>query len=164
MKNQYLCLVCIVLVGCVSQSEPESPKPLVDVKVARVEREDLRAQVRAPATVFGRQQANIAARITAPIRSLLVRKGDTVAAGQVLAELEDRDLLAQRAEARAAVADAEATLEKITAGSLPTDIERARGQLAVAEAALHQAQKIFERRQALFDQGAIPARELLVSW
>jgi multidrug efflux pump subunit AcrA (membrane-fusion protein) len=72
-------------------------------------------------------------------------------------------LLAQRAEARAAVADAEATLEKLTAGSLPTDIERARGQLAVAEAAFRQAQKIYERRKALYEEGAIPARELLVS-
>ncbi len=163
MKNRYLCCLCLVLAGCGSHSEPESPKPLVDVKVTRVTREDLRAQVRAPATVFGRQQANIAARITAPIRRLLVRKGDLVAAGQVLAELEDRDLLAQRAEARAAVADAEATLEKLTAGSLPTDIERARGQLAVAEAAFRQAQKIYERRKALYEEGAIPARELLIS-
>ncbi|MGB9605343.1 MAG: efflux RND transporter periplasmic adaptor subunit, partial [Bryobacteraceae bacterium] len=73
------------------------------------------------------------------------------------------DLLAQRAEAQAAVADAEATLEKLRAGSLPTDIERARGQLVAAEAALAQAQKIYERRRALYEQGAIPGRELLVS-
>jgi len=163
MKNWLVVSCSIVLVGCGSSSEPGPPKPVVDVKVGRAVQEDLRAQVRAPATVFGRQQANIAARITAPIRRLLVRKGDTVVAGQVLAELEDRDLLAQRVEAQAAVANAEASLEKITAGSLPTDIERARGQLAVAEAALNQAQKIFERRQALYEQGAIPARELLVS-
>ena len=53
MKNRYLCCLCLVLAGCGSHSEPESPKPLVDVKVTRVTREDLRAQVRAPATVFG---------------------------------------------------------------------------------------------------------------
>jgi RND family efflux transporter MFP subunit len=42
-------------------------------------------------------------------------------------------------------------------------VERARGQLASAEAALNQAQKIYERRQQLFKDGAIPGRDLLLS-
>lgn len=163
MRHWILFGCMIVMAGCGSRTEPEPARPVVDVKVARAAREELRAEVSAPATIFGRQQAGVAARITAPIRRLLVRKGDTVAAGQVLAELEDRDLLAQRDEAQAAVADAQATLEKIAAGALPTEIERARGQLAAAQAALNQAQKIYERRRALYEQGAIPARELLVS-
>ncbi len=167
MKHRFVILVLlgglVTLAGCGSHCQPESPPPVVDVKVARATRETLQAEVNAPATVYGRQQAGVAARITAPIRRLLVRKGDSVAAGQVLAELEDRDLLAQRAEAQAAVSDAEATLEKLAGASLPADLERARGQLAAAEAAFNQAQKIYERRQALYEQGAIPGRDLLVS-
>ena len=119
--------------------------------------------VRGPAFVFAREQANISARITAPIRKLLARKGDNVAAGQVLAQLDNRDLLAQRDEAAAAVTDAEANLQRVTSGTLPTDIERARGQAASAEAALNQAQKFYDRRRQLFEQGAIPQRDLLLS-
>ncbi len=86
-----------------------------------------------------------------------------MSAGQVLAVLENRDVRAQQQEALAALEDATAQLQKISTGTLPTDIERARGQLATAEAALNQARKIYDRRAELFKLGAIPARDLLVS-
>lgn len=162
MRNALFLCGCLFLAGCARQ-EPPPPKPVVNVKVARAEQAEVRRLVRAPATIFPREQANIAARITAPIRALRVRKGDSVAAGQLLAQLENRDLLAQREEAVAAVADAQANLEKISAGTLPADVERARGQVATTEAALAQAQKIYARRQQLFKEGAIPSRDLLVS-
>jgi len=149
-------------VGC-GHKEEEQVKPVVAVKVAKAEVADLRLSVTAPASVFPREQASVAARITAPIRELRVKKGGTVAAGQVLAVLENRDALAQRQEAQAALEDAIASLQKTSAGTLPTDIERARGQLATAEAALNQAQKTYDRRSELFKQGAIPNRELLQS-
>ena len=97
------------------------------------------------------------------IRELKARKGDTVRGGAILATLENRDLTSQREEAQAMVADAQANLEKTRQGTLPTDIERARGQVATARAILNQAQTIYERRKALFDQGAIPNRDLLLS-
>lgn len=159
-------LTLLVSIGlCVSGCSPhESPsKPVVDVKIARAEVADIERSVRGPAAIFPRAQANIAARITAPIRELRVRKGDTVAAGQLLAALENADLLAQRREATAAVTDAQASLEKISAGTQPTEMERASGQLRAAEAALNQAKTVYERRQHLFEQGAIPNRDLLVS-
>ena len=152
----------ILLAGCGSHEE-EQTKPVVDVKVARAEVADVKTTVHAPATVFAREQANISARTTAPITALLARKGDTVSAGQLLAHLDNRDLVAQRDETTAAVADAEANLQRVSTGSLPTDIERARGQLAKAQAALDQARKFYDRRKQLFDQGAIPQRDLLVS-
>lgn len=161
--KQYLPILLVLASASCGQKEESEPKPVVAVKTARAEAIDLRQTVQAPATIFPREQASIAARITAPIRRLLARKGDRVAAGQVLAELENRDLIAQRAEALANVADAEANLQKLSAGTLPTDVERARGQVAAAEAALNQAQKIYDRRAELFAKGAIPQRDLLVS-
>jgi len=163
MKNRTLLFSSLlVLAGCGAKEEA-APKPVVDVKVAKAEAAGVKITVRAPASVFAREQANISARITAPIRKLLARKGDSVAAGQVLAQLDNGDLVAQRDEAAAGVTDAQANLERVTSGTLPTDIERARGQLAVAEPALAQAQKFYDRRKQLFEQGAIPQRDLLVS-
>ena len=119
----------LLTASCAPREQPEA-KPVVAVKVAKAELADLRVAVRAPATVYPRQQANVAARITAPIHELRARKGDRVAAGQVLALLDRRDLEAQRDD---------------------------------AAATLGQAQRVSERRQALFAEGAIPERELLVS-
>jgi HlyD family secretion protein len=163
MKPQIpLILALVTLAGCATKEEAP-PKPVVDVRIAKAELADVKLTVRAPAFVFAREQANISARITAPIRALMVRKGDSVGAGQVLAQLDNRDLLAQRDEAAAAVTEAEANLQRVTAGTLPTDVERARGQLASADAGLNMAQKSYERRKQLFEQGAIPQRDLQLS-
>jgi HlyD family secretion protein len=162
MKPVLIFSFCLLLAGCAADEE-SAPAPVVDVKVAKAELANVRLTVEAPAVIYPREQANVASRVTAPIRKLGVRKGDAVTAGQVLAQLENRDLLAQRDEAAAAVVDAEANLQKISAGTLPTDVERARGQVATAEAALNQAQKIYDRRQELFREGAIPNRDLLLS-
>lgn len=163
MKNRTLLFSSLlVLAGCGAQEEA-TPKPVVEVKVAKAEAAGVKITVRAPASVFAREQANISARITAPIRKLLVRKGDSVTPGQALAQLDNSDLAAQRDEAAAGVTDAQANLERVTSGTLPTDIERARGQLAGAEAAIAQARKFYDRRKQLFEQGAIPQRDLLVS-
>jgi multidrug efflux pump subunit AcrA (membrane-fusion protein) len=161
-RQKWLLALCAVMMGC-SHSEEAPPKPVVVVKVAPVQTADVQVSITAPATIFPREQASIAARVTAPIRSLKVHKGDSVKAGEVLATLESRDVVAARGEAAAALADAQANLQKMSAGTLPTDIERGRGQLASAEAGLNQAQKIYDRRSELFKLGAIPGRDLLTS-
>lgn len=156
-------LVLLLLsIGC--GSKPEEPaKPIVTVKIAAAQQSDEQLTVHAPATVFPREQANIASRITAPILQLAVKKGDRVSRGQLLARLDNRDLLAQRKEIAALVTDAEISLEKMRSGTVPTDIERAKGQVMTTQAALSQAEKFYERRKQLFEQGAIPNRDLLTS-
>ena len=160
-RIQILLCAALLFVGCAQKKEDPPEKPTVAVKVASAEVADLPQVVSASATVFPREQANISPRLAAAIRELKARKGDTVTAGQVLALLENRDILAQQREAQAAVQDAEANLQKTVLGTLPSVVERARGQVETTKAALDQAQKNFERRQSLFQQGAIPQRELL---
>jgi HlyD family secretion protein len=158
-------IICTLLLFGQACSKPEEKeqKPVVAVKTAPAQLAEVQLSVEAPATIFPRQQANIAARVTAPVRRLHVKKGDLVQAGQVLAELDDSDLVAQRQEAVAVVADAEANLQKTTQSSLPMDIERAKGQVDTAEAALNRAQKTYDRRRELFAQGAISGKEVLTS-
>ncbi len=157
-------LCAAILAGCSHKEESEEkPKPLVSVKTAAAEVTDIPLSVDAPASLFPREQANISARVNAPIRTISVRKGDSVAANQVLATLESRDVAAARQEAQAAVQDAEANLQKIESGTLPTDIEKARGDVENAQATLNQAQKVYDRRSELYKEGAIPGRELLQS-
>ena len=99
MKTTPILLACLLLAGCAKEAEEKAPTPVVEVKVAQAELADVQIAVRAPATVYPREQASVASKITAPIRWLGARKGDRVSAGQVLARLENRDLLAQRTEA-----------------------------------------------------------------
>ena len=148
--------------GCSKKEEGEA-KPVVEVKTAQAVIEDVEESVSGPATLWPLQQAAVAARTAAPIRRLLVKKGDSVQAGQVLAELEARDVVAAQLEAKANLAEAVANLQKTEAGTLPGDVERARGQLVAAEAAYKQSDAIYKKRQTLYEEGAIPQRDLLVS-
>lgn len=154
--------VAVVLGGC-SKKEEAEPKPEVEVKLAPATVEDVEQSISGPATVFPVEQAGVAARNSAPIRRLLVKKGDNVSAGQLLAVLESREVTAAKNEAAANVTEAEQNLRKTTAGTLPSDLERARGQLVAAEAAYKQAGVIHSRRKSLFEEGAIPQRDLLVA-
>lgn len=165
MKPQWMLFPLIMLAACGHKAaeEPEPAKPIVEVKTAKAESASVSVAMTAPATVFPKEQANITPRLTGVIRELKARKGDAVGAGALLGVLENRDLAAQRDEAQAALADAQANLEKIRRGTNPTELERAKGQVDTTRALFNQAQKIFDRRKALFDQGAIPQRDLLVS-
>ncbi|MBI4906391.1 MAG: efflux RND transporter periplasmic adaptor subunit [Acidobacteria bacterium] len=163
-KYLSIAAACLAISACGGKHEEEAPvKPVVTVKVARAEMADIRRTVQSPGTVFPREQVNIAARLTAVVESLGARKGDAVSKGQVLVRLQNRDLAAQRQEAVAGVADAEATFQKMTSGTLPADVERARGQVISADAALKQAQKFYDRRKDLFDKGAIPNKDVVQS-
>ena len=165
MKTRMVLMIfAAILAGCSHKEEEEQkPKPLVTVKTAAADMTDIQLSVKAPASLFPREQASISARVNAPIRSISVRKGDPVAANQILATLESRDVAAARQEAQAAVQDAEANLQKVESGTLPTDIEKARGEVENAQATLNQAQKTYDRRSELFKEGAIPGRDLLQS-
>lgn len=168
MRTEYLqvCLPLLITVlycGCGAKTEEKEPPPIASVKVAQADERNLELTIQAPATVFAREQANICSRITAPIQEVTVRKGDRVTRGQVLVRLDNRDLLAQRREMTALVADAEASLEKMRTGTIPGDIDRAKGQVTTTQASLSQAEKFYERRKQLFEQGAIPNRDLQVS-
>lgn len=153
----------LLLAACSAKPEEEHEKAVVSVRTATATESNEQRTLHAPATVFPREQASLASRITAPILSLGARKGDRVNRDQILVRLDNRDLLAQRKELAALVTDADATLEKMRTGTVPSDIERANGQVLISQAALGQAEKFYERRKQLFEQGALPNRDLLVS-
>lgn len=158
-----VCAGVLILAGCGETEQESDAVAVVAVRVAQAQTTDFPIRVEASATVSPRRQTGIASRLTAPIRELPVQAGDHVAAGQILAQLEDRDLAAQHEEAEATVREAEATLAKVTSGTLPADLERAQGQVRASEAALGLAQSNYDRRRRLYEQGAIPQRDLIVS-
>jgi len=154
--------ICLVLAGC-ARHEEATPEVVVRVKTTRARLAPVEETVTAPANLIPRAETQVAARITAPIERLGARKGEFVRRGQVLAYLVDRDIRAQLDQARAQLAEARASLEKIVSAQTPEAVKRAQANLASTEAALAEAEKIYQQRQKLFAEGAIPERELLLS-
>src|SRR5512144_690682 len=92
-----------------SDTESETQvTPTVSVKVAKAEKGNIAAQLTAVGTIWPREKADVAAKISAQITKMSLLKNKLVRAGEVIAILESKDLLAQRAEALAALNEARA--------------------------------------------------------
>ncbi len=110
---------------------------------------------------------SISGKIPGRITEVLVKEGEQVKAGQVVARIDSREVLAQKAQAIAAVAVAKAKYEELVAGSRPQEIGQARFSVDQARATVDQAQanlenaaKNYERMQALYNQGAISSSQI----
>lgn len=102
---------------------------------------------------------SVSAKTGGRIAELLVKEGEQVKAGQVVARIDPRDALAQKAQAQASMAVATAHYEEVTAGSRPQEIEQARSHAQQAKSNLDNAVKNFERLQKLYLEGAISASQ-----
>ncbi|MCM2265486.1 MAG: efflux RND transporter periplasmic adaptor subunit [Desulfuromonadales bacterium] len=103
--------------------------------------------------------AEVSFRIAGHVRERLVKEGERVARGSVVARLESADLEHEVALRQAEVAVARATLAELQAGYRPEEVAQARAALAQAKAELTRAESDWHRQQALFAQGAVSARE-----
>ncbi len=148
----------LLMAGC--SSEKGDKEPTVTVQVAAVEKTEIQRTITTQAILFPRQQAAIVPKISAPVQKFLVKRGSPVREGQLLAVLENRDLSAAEQENKGSYEQAQATYETTTAAGLPEEIQKAEADAQQAQAALSAQQKVYESRQQLFEQGALPRKEL----
>jgi multidrug resistance efflux pump len=102
---------------------------------------------------------SISSKVSGKVAKILVAEGDQVKAGQLLALIDPKDILAQKAQAEASLATAKANYEQLINGSRPQEIEQARAGLDQAKANLDNAAINYERMQKLFADGAISASQ-----
>lgn len=79
------------------------------------------------------RQSEIGSSVPGTVAEVLVDEGDLVTEGQLLVQLEDADLRAQRAQARNAVGTATSQLAQVERGAQPEEIARARAELEQAD-------------------------------
>jgi HlyD family secretion protein len=139
----------------------------VDALTVPVESTALTVRISASGTVEPVQTVNLSPKSAGILERLYVEQGDTVTAGQLIAQMRSRDIEAQLRQNQAAVAEAEARLAEVRRGSISTDIgqgaaavDAAIAQQADAEARLDLARGQLERNRQLYNQGAISANEL----
>jgi HlyD family secretion protein len=141
----------------------EAVSPVVSVHVAKVEKETIAAPVSAVGTIFPRDQATVAAKISAQIKTMALLKNKLVKAGEVIATLESRDLVAQRNEAIAALNQERANERSVTTGTIPQTNAQDQKAVRDAEAKVTTARATYQRRSALYRQGGISKKDLEAS-
>jgi HlyD family secretion protein len=155
-----LTAVALLLIAAGCSSEKGDAEPIVTVQATPVEKEAIQHVINTQAILFPRQQAAIVPKISAPVQKFLVKRGSAVRQGQLLAVLENRDLSAAAQDTRGAYDQAQASYETTTGASLPEEIQKAEADAQQAQQALDAQEKVFQSRQQLFEQGALPRKEL----
>jgi len=141
----------LVASGCSKGTEVEAA-PTVTVQVGAAENQTIERKVSAEGTLYPLEQSAIVPKISAPVRKFYVEKGSRVHAGQLLAELENSDLLASQKESEGTYAQAEASYEQA--------VQKAEQDRTLAKETLDAAQKLYSARQELYKQGAVSAKDV----
>lgn len=129
-----------------------SKRGVVAVQTGKVTREDLIAQVTASGEIKPKNYINIGANAIGTLTQILVKEGDRVRKGQLVARVENIQPEAQVNSQKAAVSSAEADSNASEAGLKVAD-ENLRTQQAIIEhsqADLEHARLDYDRAQQLF--------------
>ena len=127
-----------------------------DFKFQPVTRQDIHQKVLATGTVTLKTGAEvkIGARISGQVKSLLVKIGDFVRAGETIAIIEHEDLLSRVARFQADLDAEKARLVKIRAEG-PLEISKALAEREELQVQIKLAQKMLERNQELNKKGFV---------
>jgi len=128
----------------------------VDYEFKPVIRKDIYQKVLATGTVTLKTGAEvkIGARVSGQLEKLMVKIGDVVRAGDMIAKIEHEDLLARVAQYRADLSAEEARLTKIREEG-PLEINKLKAELEEFNAQISLAQKMLSRNQALRQKGIV---------
>jgi multidrug efflux pump subunit AcrA (membrane-fusion protein) len=151
------CLVA--LSGCSKKEagEAEAPAP---VQVTAVTQDTIRRIVNGDGMLFPRDQASVMPKIASPVEKFYVNRGDHVKQGQLLAMLENRDLIAQAAEGQGAMDQAESNLRTTSGASVPEAVVKALTDVDADRQAMDAAKKVLDSREGLFKEGALARRQV----
>lgn len=148
----------LLLAGC---GGPEkTPEPVVSVQVATATQTALPVIARGEALLSPLHQAILAPKISAPIARLYVQRGDKVRKGQLLAVLENKDLAGAAMSSQGQYQQAKAQYTTVTQATVPQEVQKAQADLRQAKAVVDLQQQIYTSRKKLFDQGALPGRDV----
>jgi len=129
-------------------------------RVISIKRIDLPIIVTANGTIQPEKSINVSPKSSGRLKSLLVKEGQAVTAGQILAYMDESNTLGQITQADGQLAAAQASLDLLRAGNRSQDIAQAQANLVNAQATLEQSEIVYRQNQQLYKEGAIASRDL----
>jgi len=141
-------LAAALLAGCgASENKPVMPEAVPGLRLQKVELKNMPDALEAPGTVVAAATAQIAARTMGAVLQVAVQEGDTVHRGQLLAQLDERELAARSSASKAGFDAAQA------------GIGQAEEAVAAAQANAEVMQKTYDRYVYLKDQKSVSPQE-----
>ncbi len=130
-------ITAIVLVGLQPATVSAQKVTVTDSTV--VEQGSLTITLNATGSLEPLQELNLAFELSAPVTEILVKEGQRVKAGDVLARIQSTDTESALRTAQIALAQAQAAYDKLTDPPRDVDIAVAQAQLTAAKAGMYSA-------------------------
>jgi membrane fusion protein (multidrug efflux system) len=140
----------LVITAACGRAEPAPPAvtPLT-VSVAKARKGPISRTIALPATLRPHEQAVLYAKVAGYLKTIRVDKGDLVHEGELLAEIESPELVADLARQRAEVAVADVAYRRVSEAQkkvpdlvMPQTVDDAKGKLDMAQANLERTQTL----------------------
>jgi membrane fusion protein (multidrug efflux system) len=127
----------------------KKPVPATTVKLVQAKRGAISRSISLPATVVANQQAALYAKVSGYLKTIKVDKGDAVTEGELLAEIEAPELVADQAKYKADLDVAELDFKRISEAQqkapdlvVTQTVDAAKAKYLVAKAALERAETL----------------------
>jgi membrane fusion protein, multidrug efflux system len=151
LASLFLLLAAAALCGCKRSQADTGPKatPAVHVQTARAKTGEATRSIVLPATVLPYQQATLYAKVAGYLKSIAVDKGDAVKEGDILADIEVPELLADLGKSKAELAVAKLEYERVRGAQakapdlvVPQTVDNAAAKWEVAKANLERIETL----------------------
>ena len=152
-------IAIVAVVGVIVWRTRAAEATAEDRQTATVERGTLLVAVSASGVIEPHGRVDLTFEQPGLVDEVLVEVGDTVKKGDMLAQLDTDQLALQVRQAQAALASAEAQLDRLKTGARPEEIAAAKASLQAAEAQLSGATARLNRLKAGATEAEIAAAE-----
>jgi len=139
----------VLAAGCGggTESTPQKAELVQGLRIQKMQLQNVANELEAPGSVIAQSTAQVAARTMGTVLLVAVREGDNVKRGQVLAQLDERELSAHRSAAQAASRGASAGVVQATKA------------VAAAQAQADVMKKTYDRYSYLKEQKSVSPQE-----
>jgi len=117
-------------------------------------------KIAGPVNILPEENSDVRAPLEEIIDSIEVDEGDVVKAGQRIARLSDKALLAEMGKTEAETSEARSNLRKLQAGPTEAEIQVARTAVSKADDTLKYAQSRLGKMRSLFQKNLLSPKEL----
>jgi RND family efflux transporter MFP subunit len=155
-------ILAALLAGC-SKDAADSAKEgetVRTVQLADVKHDSMERVIAVEGILRALDQSAVTPKISAPVSKFLVNRGDHVKAGQLIAVLESKDLLAAVADAKGTMDQSAASLRNTESASVPDEVVKAQTDVLAAKETMDAAKRVLDSRKQLLADGAIARRSV----
>ena len=159
-RRRWIVTTIAIVAAVVLLASFMSREPAVPVRAVNAQRGTIRSVVSTNGKVEPLQNFEAHAPVGTTVKKILVREGDQVKKGQLLAQLDDAQARSQAARAQAQVLAAEADLNAIQKGGNREEVLTLESQITKARTDCDTAQRNLDALRRLREQGAASPGEI----